>query len=142
MGVAGPRRPTSAPCQRRWGPGPADATRTPGDQRGPAGRTGPTAAAGAGRGWGVGGAGEKTETWKRGSGSLRQGRLGESEGTGEVGPDGGEEGPGLWKGRGRGGGAGGCPRDAAFYERGYGSLRGEGNPREGGEGAGRVGIWG
>lgn len=59
MGVAGPRRPTSAPCQRRWGPGPADAARTPGDQRGPAGRTGPPAAAGAGRGWGAGAQGRR-----------------------------------------------------------------------------------
>lgn len=36
----------------------------------------------------------------------------------------------------------GGPKDEAFYGRGYGSLRGEGNPREGGEGAGRVRIWG
>lgn len=40
-------------------------------------------------GWG---SGEKTEIWKRGSGSRRQGRVGEWERTGEVGPDGGERG--------------------------------------------------
>ena len=57
MGVSGPRRPTSAPCQRRCRPGAADAPPTAGDQRGASGRAGTAAAAGACRGWGDGGAG-------------------------------------------------------------------------------------
>lgn len=85
MGVSGPRRPTSAPCQRRCRPGPADATRTTGDQRGAAGCAGTAAAAGACRGWGDGGAG------------LAQRGLEEDKGVSEVGECGGVGG-GLEKG--------------------------------------------
>lgn len=126
MGVAGPRSPTSAPLSAQVGTWDLQMlTRTAGDSSGPAGRAGPTAAAGAGQGWGVGGQG-KTEIWK-GKWVSEAGEGGEWERTEklvlmEV------RGPSLWKGRGGGG-----LRDAAFYGRvdPWG-----GNPREGGEGAG------